>query len=66
MKTKAKKTRVNRFVRLLSLIYDIDYKIVYRIYKSFDGCVGATKMKLSAINKAAAELDHINDINLSY
>lgn len=65
-RTKTKRTRHNRFVRVLAELYELDYQTTYRIYQRFDKCVGATKMWLSKFYRTKAELDFIDTINLCY
>lgn len=58
--------RHNKFVRVLSDLYEFEYQIVYRIYKGYGSCVATTRFHLSQLSKVRAQLDFIDDINLSF
>ena len=51
MITKKRRKRFNRFVDILSQIYDVEYKEVQRIYNRFNGDIVSTKsiLRLKAL-----------------
>ena len=61
-----KRKRFNRYVKVLSEIYDIDYKYTMRIYNSFMRDIDVVKIHLNRIQKAQHELDFIDTINLNF
>lgn len=72
-KTAKPKKRINRFVYLLSKIYEIDYKITKRIYEQFQDDddrfkqnLEATKYKLKLMQQNQNELNFIDTINLNF
>ena len=52
--------RINKFVRILSKIYNVSYSVVNAYYLQFNKCVQLTKWKLEQIARAEAELSIIN------
>lgn len=61
-----KRKRFNRYVKVLSEIYEIDYKYTMRIYNSFMRDIDVVKIHLNRIQKAQHELDFIDTINLNF
>jgi len=68
-----KKRRINRFVLILSKIYEIDYRITKRIYEQFQNDddkfkdnLAVAKIKLKAMNQNQNELAIIDSVNLYF
>lgn len=61
-----KRKRINRVVHILSKIYEIDYVITQRVYYRFNHDVKVAKIELQRMYNNQNELDHIDDVNLSF
>lgn len=63
---KTKRQRHNRVVRILSEIYEFDYKLTLKIYNYFGRNLESTKLHLKWFRQAANELDVIDTHNYSF
>ena len=66
MAVKNKRRRINPVVRILSQIYEIDYKITMRIYNRFNRNLTVAKIELNRMYQNQNELAIIDDVNLYF
>ena len=66
MAAKNKRRRINPVVRILSQIYEIDYKITMRIYNRFNRNLAVAKIELNRMYQNQNELAIIDDVNLYF
>ena len=67
---KQPRKRINRFARILSMIYDVDYRVSLYVYNRTNREIDLCKLTLSEINRKAkqaeAELLFIDTHNLLF